>query len=110
MTLDKPTELLIVVTTFASLEDAKKMAYLLIESRLAACVQIQEGIHSIYHWEGKMCNENEVLLSAKTIADKWMDISNFIKSHHPYDLPEVIAYVPEKYEAQYGKWVESEVK
>jgi periplasmic divalent cation tolerance protein len=110
MTLDKPTELLIVVTTFASLEDAKKMAYLLIESRLAACVQIQEGIHSIYRWEGKMCNENEVLLSAKTIADKWMDISNFIKSHHPYDLPEVIAYVPEKYEAQYGKWVESEVK
>ena len=110
MTLDKPTELLIVVTTFASLEDAKKMAYLLIESRLAACVQIQEGIHSIYHWEGKMCNENEVLLSAKTIADKWMDISNFIKSHHPYDLPEVIAYAPEKYEAQYGKWVESEVK
>jgi periplasmic divalent cation tolerance protein len=110
MTLDKPTELLIVVTTFASLEDAKKMAYLLIESRLAACVQIQEGIHSIYHWEGKMCNENEVLFSAKTIADKWMDISNFIKSHHPYDLPEVIAYAPEKYEAQYGKWVESEVK
>jgi periplasmic divalent cation tolerance protein len=110
MTLDKPTELLIVVTTFASLEDAKKMAYLLIESRLASCVQIQEGIHSIYRWEGKMCNEDEVLLSAKTIADKWMDISNFIKSHHPYDLPEVIAYVPEKYEAQYGKWVESEVK
>ncbi len=110
MTLDKPTELLIVVTTFASLEDAKKMAYLLIEGRLAACVQIQEGVHSIYRWEGKICEANEVLLSAKTVADKWVDISNFIKSHHPYDLPEVIAYAPEKYEAHYGKWVESEVK
>ncbi|HBK43425.1 MULTISPECIES: divalent-cation tolerance protein CutA [unclassified Polynucleobacter] len=110
MTLDKPTELLIVVTTFASLEDAKKIAYLLIEGRLAACVQIQEGVHSIYRWEGKICEANEVLLSAKTVADKWVDISNFIKSHHPYDLPEVIAYAPEKYEAHYGKWVESEVK
>jgi periplasmic divalent cation tolerance protein len=110
MTLDKPSELLIVVTTFASLEDAKKMAHQLIESHLAACVQIQEGIHSIYRWEGKICEASEVLLSAKTVADRWVDISNFIKSHHPYDLPEVIAYVPEKYEAQYGKWVESEVK
>lgn len=110
MTLDKPTELLIVVTTFASLEDAKKMAHLLIEGHQAACAQIQEGVHSIYRWEGKICEASEVLLSAKTVADKWVDISNFIKSHHPYDLPEVIAYVPEKYEAQYGKWVVSEVK
>lgn len=86
------------------------MARLLIDGRLAACAQIQEGVHSIYRWEGKICEANEVLLSVKTVADKWVDISIFIKSHHPYDLPEVIAYAPEKYEAQYGKWVESEVK
>ncbi|QWE30826.1 divalent-cation tolerance protein CutA [Polynucleobacter sp. Adler-ghost] len=110
MTPDKSTELLIVVTTFASLEDAKKMAHQLIEGQLAACVQIQEGVHSIYRWDGKICEEKEVLLSAKTIADKWIDISSFIKIHHPYDLPELIAHAPEKYEAHYGKWVESEVK
>ena len=110
MTPDKSTELLIVVTTFASLEDAKKMAHQLIQGQLAACVQIQEGVHSIYRWDGKICEEKEVLLSAKTIADKWIDISSFIKIHHPYDLPELIAHAPEKYEAHYGKWVESEVK
>jgi periplasmic divalent cation tolerance protein len=110
MNPDKSTQLLIVLTTFASLEDAKKMAHQLIESRLAACVQIQEGMHSVYRWEGKICEGNEVLLSAKTVAEKWMDISSFIKSHHPYDLPEVIAYAPAKYEALYGKWVEAEVK
>ncbi len=110
MTKDQPAELLIIVTSFASLEDAKKIGHQLIESRLAACVQIQEGVHSIYRWEGKICEGNEVLLSAKTVADKWMNISSFIKNHHPYDLPEVIAYTPEKYEALYGKWVESEVK
>lgn len=110
MTKDQSAELLIIVTSFASLEDAKKMARQLIESRLAACVQVQEGVHSIYRWEGEICEGNEVLLSAKTVADKWMDISNFIKSHHPYDLPEVIAHAPAKYEALYGKWVQAEVK
>jgi periplasmic divalent cation tolerance protein len=110
MSLDKSTELLIVVTSFASLEDAKKMARQLIESHLAACVQIQEGAHSIYRWNGKICEENEAVLSAKTIAEKWMNICEFIKMYHPYDVPEVIAYAPEKYEAQYGNWVESEVK
>jgi periplasmic divalent cation tolerance protein len=110
MIQDQSAELLMIVTSFASLEDAKKMAHQLIESRLAACVQIQEGIHSIYRWEGKICDGNEVLLSAKTVAYKWMDISNFIKSHHPYDLPEVIAHAPAKYEALYGKWVQAEVK
>lgn len=110
MVQDKSTELLIIVTSFASFEDAKKMAHQLIEDRLAACVQIQEGMHSIYRWEGKICEANEVLLSAKTVADKWVDVSNFITSHHPYDLPEVIAYAPEKYEALYGKWVQAEVK
>jgi periplasmic divalent cation tolerance protein len=110
MTTDQSAELLIIVTSFASLEDAKKMAHQLIESRLAACVQVQEGVHSIYRWEGKICEASETLLSAKTVADKWMHVSNFIKSHHPYDLPEVIAYAPEKYEAQYGKWVQAEVK
>jgi periplasmic divalent cation tolerance protein len=110
MTLDKPTELLTIVTTFASLEDAKKMAHLLMKNHLAACVQIQEGVHSIYRWEGKICEASEIMLSAKTVTDKWADVSNFIKNHHSYDLPEVMAYIPEKYEAQYGKWVESEVK
>jgi periplasmic divalent cation tolerance protein len=110
MTIEKATGLLIVVTSFATPEDAKKMAHELIEGRLAACVQIQEGVHSIYRWDGKICEGKEALLSAKTTADKWTDISSFIKRHHPYDLPEVIGYAPEKYEAHYGKWVASEVK
>ena len=110
MTKDQSAELLIIVTSFACLEDAKKMAHQLIEGRLAACVQIQDGVHSIYRWEGKICEANEVLLSAKTVADKWMEISKFIKSHHPYKLAEVIAYAPEKYEVLYGKWVQAKVK
>ena len=79
------------------------------EKHLAACVQLTEGIQSIYRWEGKVCEEHEVLLSAKTTESKWPEISAFIQSAHPYDLPEILAFSPEHYERQYGKWVESEV-
>ncbi|MBU3621367.1 divalent-cation tolerance protein CutA [Polynucleobacter sp. CS-Odin-A6] len=110
MTQDHLSEILIVVTSFSRLEDAQVMARQLIEHRLAACVQMQQGIHSIYRWEGQICEEFEVLLSAKTVLDKWDEIAHFIESQHPYDLPELIAYTPEKYSAQYGNWVEAEVK
>jgi periplasmic divalent cation tolerance protein len=110
MSQNLSSELLLVVTTFSKLEEAQAMARQLLENHLAACVQIQEGIHSIYRWEGKICEEMEVLLSAKTVTGGWSAISSFIKSHHPYELPEVLAFIPEKYEEQYGRWVQAEVK
>ncbi len=91
------------------MEAAKGLARALVEQNLAACVQLTEGIQSIYRWEGKVCEEQEVLLSAKTADCQWLEISSFIQEQHPYDLPEILAFSPEQYETQYGKWVESEV-
>ncbi len=88
---------------------AKVLARSLVEKNLAACVQLMDGIQSIYRWEDKVCEEQEVLLSAKTTASKWLEISSFIQEQHPYDLPEILAFSPEQYEQQYGKWVKSEV-
>ncbi|WP_114689122.1 divalent-cation tolerance protein CutA [Polynucleobacter necessarius] len=101
--------LLVVATSLPSVELAKTMARAMVENYLAACVQLTEGIQSIYRWEGKIFEEKEVLLSAKTTEAKWLEISTFIKNAHPYDLPEILAFSPEQYEKQYGKWVESEV-
>jgi periplasmic divalent cation tolerance protein len=103
------SKLLVVVTSLPSLEAAKGLARALLEQNLAACVQLTEGIQSIYRWEGNICEEQEVLLAAKTTEPKWLEILAFIKSAHPYDLPEILAFAPEQYERQYGKWVESEV-
>ena len=85
------------------------MARVLVEKNLAACVQLTQGIQSFYRWEGKICEEQEVLLSAKTTASKWLQISSFIRGQHPYEIPEILAFSPEQYEEQYGSWVESEV-
>ena len=104
-----PEKLLVVVTSLPDLEAAKGMARALVDENLAACVQLIDGMHSIYCWEGRVCEEREVVLSAKTIQSKWLEISAFIRGAHPYDLPEILAFSPEHYEEQYGKWVQSEV-
>ena len=101
--------LLVVITSLPSLEQAQTIARQLVENRLAACVQIQQGVNSIYRWDGKICEENEVLLSAKTSRVLWEEIRGFIQNNHPYDLPEIIAFTPADYEQQYGQWVEAEL-
>jgi len=107
--LTNPHNLLVVVTSLPDLGTAKALARSLVDQNLAACVQLINGIQSIYRWEGKVCEEHEVILSAKSTKSKWLEISAFIQNTHPYDLPEILAFSPEQYEKQYGKWVESEV-
>ena len=104
------SSLLVVITSLPSLEQAQTIARQLVENRLAACVQIQQGVNSIYRWDGKICEENEVLLSAKTSRVLWEEIRGFIQNNHPYDLPEIMAFTPADYEQQYGQWVEAEIK
>jgi periplasmic divalent cation tolerance protein len=104
------SSLLVVITSLPTLEQAQTIARKLVENRLAACVQIQQGVKSIYRWDGKICEENEVLLSAKTSRALWEEIQVFIQNNHPYDLPEIMAFTPADYEQQYGQWVEAELK
>jgi periplasmic divalent cation tolerance protein len=104
-----PNQLLVVVSSFPNMVTAKALARALVEENLAACVQLMENMQSVYRWEGKLCEEQEVLLSAKTTHSKWALISRFIKDKHPYDLPEILAFAPEEYAQQYGEWVQSRV-
>jgi periplasmic divalent cation tolerance protein len=102
-------KLLVVVTSLPNMGAAKDLARALVEARVAACVQLVDGIESVYRWEGKVCEEHEVLLSAKTSESKWTEISRYIQDHHPYDLPEILAFSPEQFTQQYGEWVQAEV-
>jgi periplasmic divalent cation tolerance protein len=103
------SKLLVVLTTLPNLEVAKILARALVEKRLAACAQLTGRVQSIYRWEGKLCEEFEIVLSAKTTVASWREIVAFIRGAHPYGLPEILAFTPEQYEEQYGKWVQSEV-
>lgn len=102
------TELLLVMTSLPDRDAAKALAKRLIDSHLAACVQIQTGVQSIYRWEGRICEEQEAVLVAKTTAAQWPAISAFIKQNHPYDVPEIIAQPITRSHTDYARWVIAE--
>jgi periplasmic divalent cation tolerance protein len=80
----------------------------LIDANLAACVQLQPGMQSIYQWEGRICEEQEVVLVAKTTSGRWNAISDYIKQNHPYDVPEIIAQPITHSHTDYARWVIAE--
>ena len=104
------TQLLLVMTSLPDGDVAKALAKRLIDAHLAACVQIQSGVQSIYRWEGRLCEEQEAVLVAKTTAEQWPAISAFIKQNHPYDVPEIIGQSIAHCNDAYAQWVSVETK
>ncbi len=77
--------------TAATAEEAERIASMLVEARLAACVQILPSIKSVYRWKGEIVRENEVLLSAKTTREKFAELDRAVRAIHSYETPEIIA-------------------
>jgi len=101
--------LLQVQTTFASADDATRVASALLAEKLAACCQIVPGLTSLYVWEGKLREEPEVLLLAKTTERRWPELRDRVIELHPYDTPEVIATVVSHVSFEYMAWVKDSV-
>ena len=97
--------MLIVLTTAPNSDEAKALARLLVERKLAACVQILPQVTSVYSWEGKIQTEPEHLLLIKTLEEKFDALSDFIRENHSYDVPEIVAVEAEKVSEDYLDWV-----
>lgn len=82
-------KVVIVQTTTSNEEEAKKIAKILIQDKLAACVQLKD-IESLYDWDGKLCCERETLLSIKTKKELFSKVKSKILELHSYDTPEII--------------------
>jgi periplasmic divalent cation tolerance protein len=96
-----------IATTVATAEDARRLARSLVERRLAACVQIDAGLTSVYRWDGKLCEEPELRLTIKTTPDRVAEVEHVVRTEHPYQLPQFIVSVMRPSEA-YGRWVKGE--
>lgn len=81
----------VVYTTCPDNESAERLASLLLEQRLAACISIIPQVTSLYEWQGKVEKEQEWLLMIKTTETRLEFLTRTIHDHHPYELPEVIA-------------------
>ncbi|GAB3630076.1 cytochrome C biogenesis protein [Pandoraea terrae] len=102
--------LLIVMTTFPDEASAEAATDGMLAARLAACVQQLPTVRSSYRWEGKRETSEEVPLLIKTMAARYSALEQFIKDHHPYDVPEIVAWPASAALPAYARWVEAETR
>lgn len=78
---------ILVYTTFPTLEDAKKAGRVLVERRLAACVNVFPQMTSIYEWEGEVEEDGEIAMIVKTTSLRSEEVLEEIQRQHPYSVP-----------------------
>ncbi len=101
---------LVVITTAETLADGERLARLLVEAELAACVQVLPQITSVYRWRGKVEQTGETLLLIKTTRAVYPELEAAIKQNHSYQTPEIIALPVEAGSVEYLNWLEVSVK
>ncbi|QSZ66258.1 divalent-cation tolerance protein CutA [Methanofollis aquaemaris] len=100
---------IVVVLCTAPSGDAERIAGLVVEKRLAACVSLF-GVGSVFWWEGTVTSEREELLVIKTRRDLLSDLTDALKGAHPYDVPEIIALPVIGGDADYLAWIAGETR
>ena len=100
---------LVVLTTLATEEDARRLVTALVGERLVACGTLLPRARSIYRWEGELTEEDEVLVVLKTDASKWDALAAAVRARHPYAVPELLALPVERGLDRYLAWLTSEV-
>ncbi len=98
-------ENIVVYITASKEEEAEKIARILVEEKLAGCVNIIKNIRSIYSWEGKIEDDPEVLMIAKTQKHLFEKLSKKVKELHSYTVPEIIALPIITGSDEYLKWL-----
>ena len=99
--------LLVLIT--APADAAPVLARALVESRLAACVNLLPGLRSVYRWQGEVCEDGETLLIAKTAEGRFADLRAAVLRMHPYELPEIVAVKLDDTHPPYLQWLLSQV-
>jgi periplasmic divalent cation tolerance protein len=89
----------LVLTTAPDRETATRIARTVVEGSLAACVNLLPGVRSIYRWQGRIEESDEVLLVLKTTAARLLELERAIGELHPYEVPEFVVLVPDHVEA-----------
>lgn len=102
------SEVRIVLCSCPDAEVAGALARRLVEARLAACVSLLPGMRSVYRWQGRVEQADEVLLLAKTTAARLQALQATLVEHHPYELPEVLAVAVGSGLDRYLDWVDAE--
>ena len=109
MTID-PSEAVAVFITAPNSEEAEQLASMLVEKNLAACVQILPEMTSVYRWQGKVEQQREFLLIAKTTGSKFAELEKEVRAIHSYETPEIVALQLTAGSRPYLEWLKKSVE
>ena len=99
---------LLVLTNLPDAASARALAEHIVSARLAACVNILAPCRSVYRWQGKVEDANEVPLLIKTSAERYPELEAAIRARHPYELPEIVAVPLSQGLPAYLDWIAAE--
>ncbi|MCA9062291.1 MAG: divalent-cation tolerance protein CutA [Planctomycetaceae bacterium] len=103
------TDVLIVQTTTPTVDEAEKIAEVLLDQKLAACIQIHGPVTSHYVWQGIRERSTEWVCCIKTTSAAYAQVEKVIRTGHTYDEPEIIACPVTHGSAGYLKWLSESV-
>lgn len=98
-------EAIVVYITVPTEEEASRIAKTIVEERIAGCVNIAKGIRSIYNWQGKIEDDEELLMIIKTQRHLFEPLKRRVKELHSYTVPEIIALPIIEGSEDYLKWL-----
>jgi periplasmic divalent cation tolerance protein len=99
-------EVLVVLTTWPSVDKARAAARTFVEEKLAACANIVPGVESIYRWKGAVETSAEVLVVFKTTIARYQAFETRLLELHEYEVPEIVALRVNDGLPRYLRWVE----
>jgi periplasmic divalent cation tolerance protein len=104
------TDKIVVLTTCATQEEAEKLARLLLDERLAACVNVIPRIRSYYRWKGAIESADECLLVVKSSRELIGSIFAVLEREHSYEVPELLALPVVEGAANYLNWLQANLR
>jgi len=102
------TNVVVILTTLPDNAETDELARALVDARLAACVNLHSPMVSCYRWQGAIECERERQLVIKTTRDRVADIAAWLRTRHPYELPEFLVLPVDEGSAAYVEWVTNE--
>ncbi len=108
--MNEKTENIVVLMTAANEDEGARLAKILVEARLAACVSLVPQARSFFWWEGKIDEQHETILLAKTRREALPQLIETVQKNHSYSVPEIIALPIIAGAENYLNWLAAEVK
>lgn len=99
----------LVYMTSGDKAEARRIGRMLVDGRLAACVNIIDGMESLYRWEGAVQQDREVVLIAKTTAERLPALIEKVRALHSYECPCIVSLPIEDGNPAFLQWIASEV-